>query len=86
MAILETHDLRKIYGSGDTEVRALQGLNNLVHVCLVRLSAVQLDGQDDVLIYVQHMIKVSNGSCIRRLGARSMRAARARNAVAALAG
>ena len=31
------------------------------------------------------MIKVSNGSCIRRLGARSMRAARARNAVAALA-
>jgi putative ABC transport system permease protein len=31
------------------------------------------------------MIKVSNGSCIRRLGARSMKASRARNAVAALA-
>ena len=31
------------------------------------------------------MIKVSNGSCIRRLGFRSMKAARARNAVAALA-
>ncbi len=26
MAILETHDLRKIYGSGDTEVRALDGV------------------------------------------------------------
>ncbi len=31
------------------------------------------------------MIKVSNGSCIRRLGFRSMKAARARNTVAALA-
>jgi putative ABC transport system permease protein len=31
------------------------------------------------------MIKVSNGSCVRRLGFRSMKAARARNAVAALA-
>ena len=31
------------------------------------------------------MIKVSNGSCIRRLGFRSMKAARARNAVAVLA-
>ena len=27
MAILETHDLRKIYGSGDTEVRALDGVD-----------------------------------------------------------
>ena len=27
MAILETKDLRKIYGSGDTEVRALDGVN-----------------------------------------------------------
>lgn len=31
------------------------------------------------------MIKVSNGSCVRRLGFRSMKAARVRNAVAALA-
>ena len=31
------------------------------------------------------MIKVSNGSCVRRLGFRSMKAARIRNAVAALA-
>lgn len=31
------------------------------------------------------MIKVSNGSCVRRLGFRSMKAARARNAVAVLA-
>ena len=31
------------------------------------------------------MIKVSNGSCVRRLGFRSMKAARARNTVAALA-
>ena len=31
------------------------------------------------------MIKVSNGSCIRRLGFRSMKAARARNAITALA-
>ena len=31
------------------------------------------------------MIKVSNGSCVRRLGFRSMRAARARNTVAVLA-
>ncbi|MCI8600999.1 MAG: ABC transporter permease, partial [Oscillospiraceae bacterium] len=30
-------------------------------------------------------MKVSNGSCVRRLGFRSMKAARARNAVAALA-
>ena len=27
MSILETKDLRKIYGSGDTEVRALDGVN-----------------------------------------------------------
>ena len=27
MAILETHDLRKIYGSGDAEVRALDGVD-----------------------------------------------------------
>ena len=27
MTILETHDLRKVYGSGDTEVRALDGVN-----------------------------------------------------------
>ena len=27
MRILETHDLHKIYGSGDTEVRALDGVN-----------------------------------------------------------
>ncbi|MCI8916902.1 MAG: ABC transporter ATP-binding protein [Oscillospiraceae bacterium] len=27
MAILETHDLRKIYGAGDTEVRALDGVD-----------------------------------------------------------
>ena len=27
MHILETKDLRKIYGSGDTEVRALDGVN-----------------------------------------------------------
>ena len=27
MRILETKDLRKIYGSGDTEVRALDGVN-----------------------------------------------------------
>ena len=27
MSILETRDLRKIYGSGDTEVRALDGVN-----------------------------------------------------------
>ena len=27
MAILETHDLRKVYGSGDTEVRALDGVD-----------------------------------------------------------
>ena len=27
MAILETKDLRKIYGAGDTEVRALDGVN-----------------------------------------------------------
>lgn len=27
MAILETHDLRKIYGSGNTEVRALDGVD-----------------------------------------------------------
>ena len=27
MTILETKDLRKIYGSGDTEVRALDGVN-----------------------------------------------------------
>ena len=27
MAILETRDLRKIYGSGDTEVRALDGVD-----------------------------------------------------------
>ena len=27
MIVLETHDLRKIYGSGDTEVRALDGVN-----------------------------------------------------------
>ena len=27
MAILETHSLRKIYGSGDTEVRALDGVD-----------------------------------------------------------
>ena len=33
----------------------------------------------------QAVIKVSNGSCVRRLGFRSMGAARARNAVAALA-
>ena len=26
MSILETKDLRKIYGSGDTEVRALDGV------------------------------------------------------------
>ena len=31
------------------------------------------------------VIKVSNGSCVRRLGFRSMKAARARNTVAALA-
>ena len=30
MAILETHDLRKIYGSGDTEVRALDGVDLVV--------------------------------------------------------
>ena len=30
MAILETHDLRKIYGSGDTEVRALDGVDQAV--------------------------------------------------------
>ena len=27
MTILETKDLRKVYGSGDTEVRALDGVN-----------------------------------------------------------
>ena len=27
MSILETKDLRKIYGSGNTEVRALDGVN-----------------------------------------------------------
>lgn len=27
MSILETRNLRKIYGSGDTEVRALDGVN-----------------------------------------------------------
>ena len=27
MSILETKDLRKIYGSGDTEVHALDGVN-----------------------------------------------------------
>ena len=27
MAVLETKDLRKIYGSGDTEVRALDGVD-----------------------------------------------------------
>lgn len=27
MSILETKDLRKIYGAGDTEVRALDGVN-----------------------------------------------------------
>ena len=27
MSILETKDLRKIYGSGDTEVKALDGVN-----------------------------------------------------------
>ena len=27
MTILETKDLRKIYGSGDTEVRALDGVD-----------------------------------------------------------
>ena len=27
MSILETNNLRKIYGSGDTEVRALDGVN-----------------------------------------------------------
>ena len=27
MSILETKDLHKIYGSGDTEVRALDGVN-----------------------------------------------------------
>ncbi len=27
MEILKTQDLRKIYGSGDTEVRALDGVN-----------------------------------------------------------
>ena len=27
MSILETNDLRKIYGSGDTEVKALDGVN-----------------------------------------------------------
>ena len=27
MVILETRDLRKIYGSGDTEVRALDGVS-----------------------------------------------------------
>ena len=27
MAILETHGLRKVYGSGDTEVRALDGVD-----------------------------------------------------------
>ena len=27
MAILETKDLRKIYGSGDTQVRALDGVD-----------------------------------------------------------
>ena len=27
MTILETKDLRKVYGSGDTEVRALDGVD-----------------------------------------------------------
>ncbi len=27
MTILETHDLRKLYGSGDTQVRALDGVD-----------------------------------------------------------
>ena len=51
MTILSTQNVRKIYGTGENEVHAL---DDGINVLSVRLVAVQLYRQHDILIYIEH--------------------------------
>ena len=65
MSILETRNLRKIYGSGDTEVRALDGVNLSVNSGeFVAIVGTSCSGKSTLLHKLGGLVRPTSGSVI----------------------